>query len=391
MAAPGARSQGCPKASEALAQAREIPNLESFRLRHGDQLHHWSVAVLLPPREQEVGFAHLILRPDGLLIHHVTPGVSLAHPAVAALGPELRDPVRAILGALPPPGAIHGTEPNLTLHVGGLAPPPPLHAGSLFRQMDHYPARRLARSPSHASEPSMTLGFPVRFHFSPSTWRGQVVRENTDWPPDGDPLLVGHVSIPDRLAPLSTGSMLRHQPYPDPEFLDALGATAQALRCDGGTPAIRKLDFSTLQAIAALGAGILPPPRGHALIGVWPVRPALAHLPGTTLVLSLSLVGASLPARTGFVRATLPSGWILFQRRSPALHPFVVHDIRHFAQLCTGHRGPIAFITGSSMLPMHVRGSPFSSCSLYDIPASDASPYVPPVTEERARSPERID
>ena len=105
-------------------------------------------------------------------------------------------------------------------------------------------------------------------------------------------------------------------------------------------------------------------------------------------MLTLSLVGASLPARTGFIRATLPSGWILFQRRSPALHPFVVHDIRRFAQLCTGHRGPIAFATGSSMLPLSLNGS---SCSLYDIRASDVSPYVPPVTQERARSPERID
>ena len=179
MAAPGDRCHG-NGAPSAPTLPRDFPSLEALRFRHGDQLHHWSVAVLLPPHGLVVGFAHLVLRPDGLVIHHVTPGVPLSHPAVTALGPELRDPVRAILGALPPPGAVHGTEPNLTLHVGGLAPPPPLHAGSLFREMDHFPSRRLARSPSHASEPSMSLGFPVRFHFSPSSWRGQVVRDGND-------------------------------------------------------------------------------------------------------------------------------------------------------------------------------------------------------------------
>ena len=237
----------------------------------------------------------------------------------------------------------------------------------------------------------MTLGFPVRFHFSPSSWRGQVVREGAVWPPDGDPLLGGQVSIPDRLAPLSAGSMLRHQPLPDAEFLDALAAATQALWCSESSSVTSRIEFATLQAIAALGAGLLPPPHDHALIGVWPAVRDTGAGSGpspTTLVLTLSLVGASLPTRTGFIRASLPSGWILFQRRSPALHPFLVHDIRLFAQLCTGHRGPIAFVTGSSLVPLSLLGS---SCSLYDIRASDASPYVPPVTHLRSRSPELID
>ena len=125
-------------------------------------MHHWPIVVLLPPQDRVVGFAHLVLRPDGFLIHHLTPGVPLSHPTIEALGPALPDPLQAVVGALPPPGAVHGTEPNLTLHVGGLASPPPLRAGALFRHLDHFPMRRLARSPLQSSEPSMILGFPVR-------------------------------------------------------------------------------------------------------------------------------------------------------------------------------------------------------------------------------------
>ena len=352
------------------APSRAPPTLEQLRFRHGDQLHHWSVVALLPPHKEVAVFAHLILRPDGLIIDHITPGLPV--PGGDIPGTSRHRWERVLTYLLPPPGAFHGTEPNLTLCVSRpgsrLAVPAPLDAGALFRPWDHFPAHRLARAPSPAScDPMASLGFPVRFW--PSSRSG---------PPRGPPGAAvplaaspledgagGHICVPDRLAPLSAGSLLKRQPLPDDAFLDALLTITHRL------DHTRRIEYSTIQAAAALGAGILPPPPDSALIGVWPPRATDRTLRSQgSLVLSLSLVGTALPHHTGFVRATLPSGWILFQRRSPALYPYVVNDMLLFARLCTGHPGPIVLVSDSLVLP--------EVFSLPDLAVSWDSPYVHP-------------
>ena len=58
----------------------------------------------------------------------------------------------------------------------------------------------------------------------------------------------------------------------------------------------------------------------------------------------LAVVGRDFPRSTGFIRGTLPSGWILFQRRAPALFPYVCNDYEDFARLATGYLGPIVLV-----------------------------------------------
>ena len=98
---------------------------------------------------------------------------------------------------------------------------------------------------------------------------------------------------------------------------------------------------------------------------------ALHHHSDATLVISLVVVGSHMPLSSGFVRGTLPSGWIVFQRRSPALHPYVLNDYFRFARLATGYLGPLALVAGTatSALP--------ASFHLSDLPWSEESPYVP--------------
>ena len=88
-------------------------------------------------------------------------------------------------------------------------------------------------------------------------------------------------------------------------------------------------------------------------------------------MISLVVVGSRMPRSSGFVRGTLPSGWIVFQRRSPALHPYVLNDYFRFARLASGYLGPLALVAGgaASALP--------ESFYLSDLPHSDESPYVP--------------
>ena len=83
------------------------------------------------------------------------------------------------------------------------------------------------------------------------------------------------------------------------------------------------------------------------------------------------MVGSNVPNASGFVRGTLPSGWIVFQRRSPAIYPYVLNDYSRFARLATGYLGPIVLVAGTahSALPQ-----PFY---LSDLPCSEESPYVP--------------
>ena len=88
-------------------------------------------------------------------------------------------------------------------------------------------------------------------------------------------------------------------------------------------------------------------------------------------MISLAVVGSHMPLASGFVRGTLPSGWIVFQRRSPAIHPYVLNDYHRFARLATGYAGPIVLVAGAatSALP--------SFFYLSDLPVSEETPYVP--------------
>ena len=134
------------------------------------------------------------------------------------------------------------------------------------------------------------------------------------------------------------------------------------------------LDYGLVQSVAALGAGLPRPPRYHALIGIWrpPHLLAAAQPPSAaTLVVSLTLVGSDMPRSSGFVRGTLPSGWILFQRRSPALFPYVLNDYMNFVRLATGYLGAVVLVSGSADAALP---SPFY---LSDLPRSEESPYVP--------------
>ena len=78
-----------------------------------------------------------------------------------------------------------------------------------------------------------------------------------------------------------------------------------------------------------------------------------------------------MPQASGFIRGMLPSGWILFQRRAPALHPYIMNDYSRFARLATGYAGPIVLVAGRASTPLP------SFFYLSDLPQSDVTPYVP--------------
>ena len=161
--------------------------------------------------------------------------------------------------------------------------------------------------------------------------------------------------------------MLRGLPPPDEAFASALRRLANALELD---PLI--LDYGELQAVAALGAGLPLPPDNHGLIGVWrPSRLVDGPHTGASLVISLFRVGSRSPQASGFVRGVLPSGWILFQRRAPALHPYVMNDYTRFARLASGHPGPIMLVAGQASTPLP------SFFFLADLPELDVPPYIP--------------
>ena len=118
--------------------------------------------------------------------------------------------------------------------------------------------------------------------------------------------------------------------------------------------------------------GWIPPPEDHALIGCWPPGRDEPLLPtSSTLVVTLTLVGSQLPHLSGFIRGTLPSGRILFQRRSSALYPFLLNDYSRFVRLLGPVSGDVRFVTGS---PARLLVSPFF---VRDIQVSMDSPFVP--------------
>ena len=92
-----------------------------------------------------------------------------------------------------------------------------------------------------------------------------------------------------------------------------------------------------LQAAVALGAGLPIPPPSSVLVGAWPVPPSSADplvASSGQLVVFLTRLG---PLRTGrsplsgFIRATLASGRVLFQLRAPPLR--VLRPLSELAQL----------------------------------------------------------
>ena len=319
-----------------MTRATSLAAIDSLRFDDPDSYQYWKAVILEPPRLSRVPFVNVVLRPDGLLLDHLAPPADL--PAFEALRP-------------PDPCALFGSEPNVTYCLNGLASPAPLHDGALLDMRTSFP-RLVLPSPVHpplgTAHPAFSLGSPVDFRWSPTEVS---------------------VCIPDRLAPLRSGSLLRGRPPPDAAFTDALCHLAHSL-----DDSSIFLAYGVLQTVAALGARLDPPPHNHALIGVW--RPphlatALHHHSDATLVISLTVVGSRMPLSSGFVRGTLPSGWIVFQRRSPALHPYVLNDYFRFVRLATGYLGPLALVAGSapSALP--------ASFYLTDLPRTDESPYVP--------------
>ena len=311
--------------------------IDFLRFESSDYFQYWTAVVPEPPLFRRVPFVNVVLRPDGLLIDHLTPPVALS----------VFDSLRPL-----DPTALLGSEPNVTYCLNDLVPPAPLADGALARMAETFP--RLILPPMTDLTPGMphpafSLGSPADLHWGPAA---------------------SSVCVPDRLAPLRSGSLLRGLPPPDEAFASALGRLVNALELD---PLV--LDYGELQAVAALGAGLPPPPPNHGMVGLWrPNRPAEGPSPGASLVISLSLVGARLPQASGFVRGVLPSGWVLFQRRAPALHPYVLNDYARFARLASGYPGPIVLVAGHASTPLP------SFFFLADLPQFDVSPYVPLVS-----------
>ena len=313
-----------------------LADIEHLRFEDTDYFQYWTAVVLTPPGLARAAFANIVLRPDGLLVDHITPPVALG--ALSDL-------------QLPDPCALYGAEPNVTYCLNGLAPLAPRQDGVLFGMRAAFP--RLVVSPEDAaspgtSHPAFRLGSPTEFLDGPH------------------PLAI---CVPDRLVPLRSGSMLRGQPAPDDAFVEALRFLARGL---DDSPML--LDHYLLQSVAALGAGLDPPPDLHAVIGIWrpPHMVAVALPPSpATLVISLDVVGSDMPTSSGFIRGRLPSGWILFQRRAPALFPYVLNDYLDFVRLATGHLGPLHLVAGPVATALT---NPFYHS---DLPQSLDSPFVP--------------
>ena len=230
-----------------------IADIEHLRFEDTDYFQYWTAVVLTPPGLARAAYTNIVLRPDGLLVDHVTPPVALG-----ALS-DLR---------LPDPCALFGAEPNITYCLNGLAPPAPCLEGALFGMRAAFP-RLLVSSADAAdpgtSHPAFRLGSPTEFLDGPHTLA---------------------ICVPDRLVPLRSGSMLRGQPDPDAAFVEALCALTRGL---DDSPML--LDHELLQAVAAMGAGLDPPPDLHAVIGVWrPSHMADVVAPPSPSSLSTALV-----------------------------------------------------------------------------------------------------
>ena len=325
----------------------EVPQvmsgLDHLLFRNGDGYQYWTTLVMDPIQRTRARFATLVLRPDGLLIDHVVPSWS-----VSSLS-SIR---------LPAPGALYGTEPNLTLSLGYPDLFPGLTAARRDELFPFMPFARLSRGPRGALDPihlqaalvegvdpAFSLGVPYELELHDDSF----------------------TCLPDRLAPLREGSLIRGGATPDTEFLEALLLMTRSLQ---GEPTL--LEHSLPQAVAALGAGVDPPLDDRSLIGCWP--PDRAGPPSAvvaTLVVSLVVVGSRGPHLSGFVRGTLPSGWILFQRRSPTIHPRMLNDYGRFIRLMCGFEGELRLVTGT---PSRVLSEPFL---WQDVEVSSASPLVP--------------
>ena len=228
---------------------------------------------------------------------------------------------------------------NLTLSATGQVQAPPHAAdaaGWLSAELSSFPADRVTHDPN-----PMFLGAPV--------YGG----------PDGP--LDGCRISPDRWAPVARGSLIRRAGIlPDDEFLDA--ALVSHRRVDR-FPRVSTSHF--VQTVAAFGAGLLPPSRGQFLLGAWPPLSA-SRLP---FAITVKVVGVRSP-RTGFVRGSLVSGRVLFQRRAPVLLSFCLTDLVPFAAGCAKHEGPLHFVPegGPKLLSF-----PFP---LGDLPRDTGDPYL---------------
>ena len=320
-----------------------MSGLDHLLFRNGDGYQYWTTLVLDPADRRRARFATLVLRSDGILIDHIVPTW----------------PVSSLSSIrLPAPGALYGTEPNLTLCLGYPDLYPGLTAARRAELFPYMPFARLSRGPRSAMEPrllqaalaggvdpTLSLGAPYELSLHGASF----------------------TCLPDRLAPIREGSLIRGGATPDTEFLEALLLLTRSLQ---GEPTL--LEHSLPQAVAALGAGLDPPLDDRSLIGCWPPDREDPLPPSAlTLVVTLVVVGSHGPRLSGFVRGTLPSGWILFQRRAPAMHPFVLNDYDRFIRLMCGFDGEIRLVTGS---PTRVLSEPFF---WQDIEVSSASPLVP--------------
>ena len=196
--------------------------IDHLRFNGTEYFQYWTAVVLEPPSLARVPFANVVLRPDGLLLDHLAPAAGL--PAFESLH-------------LPDPCALFGSEPNVTYCLNDLAPPATLADGALSCMADTFPRLILpsaAYLPPGTSRPAFSLGSPVDFHWSPTEVS---------------------VCIPDRLAPLRSGSLIRGLPPPDAAFVASLQHLAHSL---DDNPIL--LEYGVVQSVAALGAD-LPPHR----------------------------------------------------------------------------------------------------------------------------------
>ena len=148
--------------------------IDHLRFEDTDYFQYWTVVIREPPRLTRVPFVNVVLRPDGLLIDHVAPPAEL--PASGSLH-------------LPDPCALFGSEPNVTYCLNDLAPPAPPADGALSDMAGTFPRLILpttAYLPPGTAHPAFSLGSPVDLHWGPTEVS---------------------VCIPDRLAPLRSGSM----------------------------------------------------------------------------------------------------------------------------------------------------------------------------------------
>ena len=172
--------------------------------------------------------------------------------------------------------------------------------------------------------------------------------------------------------------MLRTQAYPFPqEFVEALTFWFHSSRSS-----------DALQTTVALGAGLPAPPTASVLVGAWPAFPSSPRPSSGSLLVFLTRLGPLRMGRfplSGFIRATLASGRILFQLRAPPIrHVRPLTELAplacflldapllslHFLDFCTGH--PLSLVP---TLP-DVSWAPFSP--LLDASFLTACDSVPP-------------